>query len=234
MFQFKQFTISQEKTAMKVGTDGVLLGAWARIATHSEKIVDIGAGTGLVALMMAQRSNAQQIDALEIDEDAYEECVANFENSPWADRLFCYHAALIEFAEEIDETYDTIVCNPPFFTENYKTPQEARNKARFEDAMPFEHLVAAAKHLLNDNGVFNIIVPYKEWEHLVALAHAKDLYPFKITHIKGTAESPFKRSLMAFSTTPSEINFSELILETKRNVRTEAYQELTSNFYLDK
>ena len=119
-FRFKQFTIHQDKTAMKVGTDGVLLGAWTSVESNPFSILDIGAGTGLIALQLAQRSHAEVIDALEIDDNAYEQAVENFENSPWSDRLFCYHAGLDEFVDEIEDKYDLIVSNPPFYTENYK------------------------------------------------------------------------------------------------------------------
>ena len=121
MFTFKQFAIEQDRCAMKIGTDGVLLGAWAPIDNHPFSILDIGTGTGIIALMLAQRSAAQQIDALEIDEAAYEQATDNFENSPWNDRLFCFHAGLDEFIEEPEDEYDLIVSNPPFYSEDYKT-----------------------------------------------------------------------------------------------------------------
>ena len=114
-FKFKQFTIEQDRCAMKIGTDGVLLGAWVSLKNNPFSILDIGAGTGIIALQLAQRSHAEMIDALEIDENAYEQCVDNFENSQWGDRLFCYHASLEEFVEEIEDKYDLIISNPPFF-----------------------------------------------------------------------------------------------------------------------
>ena len=123
-FQFKQFSLEQDRCAMKIGTDGVLLGAWTPIENNPFSILDIGTGTGIIALMLAQRSNAEQIDALEIDEDAYEQATDNFENSPWNDRLFCFHAGLDEFVEEPEDEYDLIVSNPPFHGEDYKSSND--------------------------------------------------------------------------------------------------------------
>ena len=120
-FNFKQFSVQQDQCAMKIGTDAVLLGAWCPIENNPFSILDIGSGTGILSLMLAQRSNAEQIDAIEIDEDAYEECVINFENSPWSDRLFCFHASLDEFIEEPEIEYDIIISNPPFYSEDFKT-----------------------------------------------------------------------------------------------------------------
>lgn len=117
---------------MKIGTDGVLLGAWTPLINNPYSILDIGAGTGLIALMLAQRSHAEQIDALEIDEDAYEQATDNFENSPWNDRLFCFHAGLDEFMDEPEDEYDLIVSNPPFYTDAYKSDNTQRDLARFE------------------------------------------------------------------------------------------------------
>ena len=136
-FQFKQFSVAQDRCEMKVGTDAVLLGAWSALDHMPNTILDIGSGTGILALIMAQRSTAELIDALEIDADAYEQCVYNFETSDWGDRLFCYHASLDEFVGEIEDTYDLIISNPPFYTDHFKSRNEARNKARFEDALPF-------------------------------------------------------------------------------------------------
>ena len=233
MFSFKQFSIQQDKTAMKVGTDGVLLGAWALTNHNPNSILDIGAGTGLIALMLAQRTSAQQIDALEIDEDAYEQATDNFENSPWSDRLFCYHAGLDEFIEEPEDEYDLIVCNPPFYSEDYKTDNEQRDLARFSDAMPFEQLIEAADLLLSENGIFSLIIPFKEEEKFIALAHEFELYPIKITRVKGTPTSETKRSLLAFSRNKQNDSLiDELIIETARHIYTEEYIALTKDFYL--
>ncbi|MEE1897889.1 methyltransferase [Flavobacterium rakeshii] len=233
MFQFKQFTIQQDRCAMKVGTDGVLLGAWAPVSNNPFSILDIGAGTGLIALMMAQRSTAEQIDAIEIDDEAYEQAVENFEESKWGDRLFCYHAGLDEFVEEMhDEEYDIIVSNPPFYSENYSSGNEQRDKARFTESLPFEHLIEAAAILLSENGIFSVIIPFKEEEKFIAIAAEFDLYPAKITRVKGTPDTEIKRSLMAFTRQQAETNFDELVIETARHQYTPEYTELTKDFYL--
>jgi tRNA1Val (adenine37-N6)-methyltransferase len=232
-FSFKQFTVEQDRSAMKIGTDGVLLGAWAPIDHNPFSILDIGAGTGIIALMLAQRSNAEQIDALEIDEDAFEQATDNFENSPWSDRLFCFHAGLDEFIEEPEDEYDLIISNPPYYSEYYKTENEQRDLARFQDAMPFEDLIEAADLLLSENGILAVIIPYKEEEKFLALAQEFELYPFKITHLKGTPTSEIKRSLLAFSRIETtDHNIDELIIEIERHVYTPEYIALTKEFYL--
>ncbi|WP_422107044.1 tRNA1(Val) (adenine(37)-N6)-methyltransferase [Winogradskyella sp.] len=231
-FKFKQFTVSQDRCAMKIGTDAVLLGAWTSIRNHPFSILDIGAGTGVLSLMLAQKSDAQQIEAIEIDADAYEQCAENFENSPWNDRLFCYHASLLEFVEEIDDTFDLIICNPPFYSEDYKTADTARDLARFNDAMPFEHLIFAVANLLSESGLFSVVIPKKEEAHFMDLASKTGLFPNRILHIKGHPHSEIKRSLIEFSFHKTEIQKDELIIETKRHQYTEAYINLTKDFYL--
>jgi tRNA1Val (adenine37-N6)-methyltransferase len=233
MFSFKQFSIQQDRCAMKIGTDGVLLGAWTPIKNNPFSILDIGAGTGVIALMLAQRSNAEQIDALEIDEEAYEQSVDNFENSPWSDRLFCFHAGLDEFVEEPEDEYDLIVSNPPFYTDDYKSENEQRDLARFADAMPFEDLIEAAALLLSENGIFAVIIPFKEEENFLALAKEYELHPLKITRVKGSPTTEIKRSLLAFSRNENN-NFTvdQLIIETSRHQYTPEYIELTKDFYL--
>jgi len=233
MFSFKQFSVEQDRTAMKIGTDGVLLGAWTPIENNPFSILDIGAGTGIIALMLAQRSAAEQIDALEIDEDAYEQATDNFENSPWNDRLFCFHAGLDEFVEEPEDEYDLIVSNPPFYSEDYKSDNEQRDLARFQDAMPFEDLIEAAALLLSENGIFSVIIPFKEEKKFLALANEYELYPLKITRVKGTPTSEIKRSLLAFSRNEiSNFPIDELIIETARHIYTPEYIALTKDFYL--
>jgi len=238
-FKFKQFEAQQDQCAMKIGTDGVLLGAWASIEHQPLSILDIGAGTGVLALMLAQRSNAQLIDALEIDDKAYEQCVANFEGSPWGDRLFCYHASLEEFAEEIEDTYDLIVCNPPFYlptlASDVSEPQKmskSRELARFQDAMPFEHLLESVSTLLSKTGRFCVVIPFSEEEKFVALAKLNALYAQHICHVRGTPSAAIKRSLicLSFAETTSEI--TELIIETTRHNYTTDYTNLTKAFYL--
>lgn len=218
---------------MKVGTDGVLLGAWTPVVNNPFSILDIGAGTGLIALMLAQRSHAEQIDAIEIDDDAYEQAVENFEESPWGDRLFCYHAGLDEFVEEMeDEEYDIIVSNPPFYTENYSSGNEQRDKARFTESLPFEELIEAAAILLSENGIFSVIIPFKEEEKFKAIAAEFGLYPAKITRVKGTPETQIKRSLLAFIRLQTETAVDELVIETARHHYTPEYTALTKDFYL--
>jgi len=217
---------------MKIGTDSVLLGAWTTVGKNLSSILDIGAGTGVISLMMAQRSDAEIIDALEIDDSAYEQCVDNFEQSAWGDRLFCYHASLEEFVEEIEDKYGLIVCNPPFYSEDYKSKNSQRDLARFQDAMPFNHLIESVNKLLTKSGLFSVIIPFKEEPHFINLALSQNLFPNRILHIKGNPNSKIKRSLIEFSFSKSDIKTEDLIMETKRHLYTEDYINLTKDFYL--
>jgi len=233
-FKFKQFIVEQDRCAMKIGTDGILLGAWVAL-NNPFSILDIGAGTGIIALMLAQRSNAKLIDAIEIEESAYEQCVENFENSPWADRLFCYHASLDEFVEETgDEKYDLIISNPPFFVPNKKEAglPENRKKARFQDSLSFEDLVAYASQLLTDAGEFAVIIPYSEEEKFIQTAQNYNLFPKYITRVRGTENSAIKRSLLQFSFAEKSVEVKELVLEISRHQYTDAFKKLVKDFYL--
>lgn len=231
-FNFKQFLVNQDRCAMKIGTDGVLLGAWTPLINNPYNVLDIGAGTGILSLMLAQRSNAEQIDAIEIDEDAYEQCVENFEASPWGDKLFCFHAGLDEFVDEPEDEYDLIISNPPFYTDDYKSDNTSRDLARFEDALPFEELIEAAALLLSDNGIFSVIIPFKEEERFVAMCKELDLFPLKMTRVKGTPTSEIKRSLLAFCRIEQTPLIDELVIEISRHNYTPEYIELTKEFYL--
>ena len=233
MFSFKQFSVQQDRCAMKIGTDGVLLGAWCPIDNNPYSILDIGAGTGILSLMLAQRSNAEQIDALEIDEEAYEQCVENFENSPWSDRLFCFHAGLDEFVDEPEDEYDIIISNPPFYSEDFKSENSQRDLARFQDAMPFEDLVEAADLLLSENGIFAVIIPFKEEELFIDLCAEVELFPVKVTRVKGSHNTPIVRSLLAFKRYELPVlEADELVIEISRHEYTNEYINLTKDFYL--
>ncbi|WP_419213659.1 tRNA1(Val) (adenine(37)-N6)-methyltransferase [Maribacter sp. X9] len=231
-FKFKQFTVHQSRCAMKIGTDGVLLGAWSPLSQHPQSILDIGTGTGLIALMMAQRSNAEVIDAIEIDADAYEQCVENFEGSPWGDRLYCYHAGLDEFVDEIEEKYDLIVCNPPFYAENVSSGNLKRDQARQNYFLPFDELLKGMSALLTENGTFTTIIPFKEEIQFITLAASFGLYPKRCLHVKGNQKAEIKRSLLEFTFHRDSCLVEELIIEKGRHVYTSDYVNLTKDFYL--
>ncbi len=231
-FKFKQFSINQDRCAMKIGTDSVLLGAWTSVDHKPFSVLDIGAGTGVLSLMIAQRSHAETIEAIEIDDDAFEQCAENFEDSPWNDRLYCFHASLLEYVEAVNDEFDLIICNPPFYSEDYKTENKSRDLARFNDAMPFKHLIFAAVNLLSENGIFSIVIPHKEEANLIDLASTVGLNPIRILRVKGHPDSEIKRSLLEFSFEDTNVKTAELVIETSRHQYTENYINLTKDFYL--
>ena len=234
-FQFKEFSVHQDKTAMKIGTDGVLLGAWCSLENEPESILDVGTGTGIIALMLAQRSEAFTIDAVELDENAYEQAVENFEASDWGDRLYCYHATFQEFAAELQEeqeTYDLIISNPPFYRDDFKTKNESRNNARFETVLPFRELVASVTKILSKEGVFTVVIPYKEEVNFIKLAKDNNLFVNKVCNVQGNPKSAIKRSLLEFSFQQTELKKEHLIIEKERHQYTDEYISLTKDFYL--
>ncbi len=231
-FHFKEFSVSQEHCAMKVGTDGVLLGAWTRIPGEAESILDIGTGTGLIALQLAQRSDCPVIDAVEIEDRAFEQAVENFENSPWSDRLFCYHASLDEFSIEIGETYDLIVSNPPYFNKHDAPMNPGRKLARQREKMSYASLLGSLAVLLSPGGSCAFIVPYEDEEEFRKLARENGLYPGRITRVRGTESSPIKRSLLQFDRTEQVAIEQELVIELSRHVYTKEYIDLVRDFYL--
>lgn len=235
VFKFKKFTIQQEKTAMKVGTDAVLLGSWCSLKNTPDTILDVGAGTGVISLIMAQRSKATTIDAVEIEENAYQQTVENFEASAWGDRLFCYHSSFQDFVSEMqeeNEKYELIISNPPFYTDDFKTDDKARNNARFTIALSFEELLNGVSKLLSINGVFSTIIPFKEQEAFVKTASNNNLFVNRICNVKGNVLSKTKRSLLEFSFQKTEVKKEELVIETQRHQYTQDYINLTQDFYL--
>ncbi len=238
-FAFKQFTIEQDRCAMKIGTDGVLLGAWTTLNANVYNILDIGTGTGIIALMLAQRSIAENIEAIELDGDAFEQCTENFENSPWSDRLFCFHAGFDEFVDEYteeepdeSELYNLIVSNPPFYTEEVSSGDIARDNARQHNSLPFNELLEGVSKLLTKKGSFSTIIPFKEEESFIKLAAKFSLFPKRITRVKGNALTEIKRSLLEFTFTKQNTLINNLIIEKERHQYTEQYKKLTKDFYL--
>ncbi|GAB1307949.1 methyltransferase [Urechidicola sp. KH5] len=233
-FQFKQFTIHQDQCAMKVGTDGVLLGAWAQ-PKDIFSILDIGTGSGLIALQMAQKSFAEVIDAVELNEGAYVQAVENFEQSDWGDRLFCYHASFQEFVAEMEgEEYDFIVSNPPFYTNTVKEGSmvASRQQARHEKSLPAEILLGGTAKLLSEHGSCAFIIPFQEEVKFLEVAQKFSLFPNRITRVKGKKSAPVKRTLLQLSFENKLIQEDELIIELERHVYTKEYTELVKDFYL--
>lgn len=224
---------------MKVGTDGVLLGAWVDIDPSVERILDVGTGTGLIALQCAQRSPAHTIDALEIDPASFEQSVENFEQSPWGDRLFCYHCSFEEFFEEPEELYDLIVSNPPYYTSTNTNLKLEKARAKHNQHLPFEQLLEGANRLLDRGGTLALILPYAEEKNFLKLAERFDFYPLRITRIRGNEKAPLKRSLIQLQAGEKTIGDGRealepeiLVLEEARHEYTEEFKALVKDFYL--
>lgn len=245
-FRFKQFTVWHDRCAMKVGTDGVLLGAWCPIPNSPSgppiggrpsniRLLDIGTGSGLIALMLAQRlsSLALHIDAIDIDTDAVSQAAYNFCQSPWAEQLYAHHSTLQDWSPS-PIAYDLIVSNPPYFQESLKNPDAQRATARHTDTLSFTELIQHAARLLSANGTLALVLPFEAKEEIISLAHTHGLYPTHITHVHSKPGKPAKRLLIAFSpisNTPyptPEIMY----IESADSPRSEEYKKLTKDFYL--
>ncbi len=230
-FKFKQFTIWQDKCAMKVGTDGVLLGAWTDIG-NSERILDVGTGTGLIALMLAQRSDAV-IDAVEINEEAFEQASDNVVASSWKDRVNVIHQDFQAYSKTNDSKYDLIVTNPPYFKNSLKSLDEDRNAARHSHLLTIEELFFGVEKLLSNKGRFCMVFPFDENKGLLEIAIYHQLYLTKITVVHPNLSLPPKRVLLEFSRIGTRTIHSSLTIEKqKRHDYTDEYIELTKDFYL--
>ena len=219
MFQFKQFTIEQELCAMKVGTDGVLLGAWAK---GGPRILDIGTGTGIIALMMAQRYPEAQVTAIDIDEGAVRQAEQNVSQSPFLGRISVLQQAVQEHLGE----YESIVSNPPFFIDSLQAPDEQRNMARHTATLSYAELMKAAYRLLADNGEFSVVIPFDYRRRMEDEAIFVGFFPSRVCGVKTTERKPAKRYLLAFRKHPCPCQKEQL------TIGSEDYQALTSAFYL--
>lgn len=229
-FRFKQFAVRQEKSAMKVGTDGVLLGAWVAIR-EAENILDIGTGTALIALMLAQRSNAQ-IHAVEIDEQSAQQAKENVANSRWSNRVEIYHASFQDFAKQSARQYDLIVSNPPYFIKSYKSPEVARTVARHNELLPHNELLKGIDAILTPNGRFAGIFPYTEGNVFVAKASAYGLYCTLRVNVHGKEQGEVKRLLLEFERKPKPLTEEDISIRSINGDFTAEYMGLTKDFYL--
>jgi tRNA1Val (adenine37-N6)-methyltransferase len=230
-FKFKQFTIYHDKCAMKVGTDGVLLGAWANVQ-NATSILDVGTGTGIIAIMLAQRSEAI-VDAIEIEQNACIQATENIDNCPWKSRISVKHQSFQDFSENCLTKYDLIVSNPPYFVNSLKAPEKERSTARHSDTLSHNDLLKYSADLLQNDGLLSVIMPYAEGCVLIAEAIKYGLYCIRKCAIKPLPHLPEKRLLLEFSKTPAFCNEELLTIESGTPKHyTEKYKELTRDFYL--
>ena len=230
-FQFRQFVVHQQRCAMKVGTDGTLLGAWAAAPSGQCRILDIGTGTGLIALMMAQRYPEAEVTGIDIDEDAVAQAVENVSLSPFSERVRIYRQDIVNFTDIIG--FDAIVSNPPYFVDSLACPDDQRTIARHAVSLTYEQLMHQAYHLLKDEGRFSVVVPSDCRAKIEAAACLEGFFTTRVCLIKTTPRKQPKRQLIEFQKHPvSELDISEGVIEVSPNVRSEWYQQLTKEFYI--
>lgn len=230
-FQFKQFTIHQQRCAMKVGTDGTLLGAWAQASEAPCRILDIGTGTGLIALMMAQRFPQAQVTAIDIDEGAVCQARENVAASPFAERVHVVKADVLTLDDA--EKYDSIVCNPPFFEDSLTCPDPQRTEARHTVTLGYRQLMEAAFRLLSDDGRFSVIIPSDCRARLESEAHLRGFFVCRVCSIQTTPAKAPKRYMIELRKQPvNEVDTTNGVLESSPQTRSEWYHELTKEFYI--
>jgi tRNA1Val (adenine37-N6)-methyltransferase len=229
-FHFKQFSICHARSSMKVGTDGVLLGAWARVGS-SHRILDIGTGSGVIALMLAQRTEHDaMIDAVEIDSDDAAQATENVVTSPWPQKIIVHNKAVQEFIPPYK--YDLIISNPPYFNNSQKPPAERRTQTRHTTTLSFEMLLKAVDILLSEHGKFNVILPYQEGLEFLHLASVANLYCTRKYSFRTRAEKPIERWLLEFSRENIIQELGEILLYNDNLTWSHDYSKLTSDFYL--
>lgn len=233
-FKFKQFTVFQDKTAMKVGTDGILTGAWVDVA-DKVNILDVGTGTGLIALMMAQRNCNANITGIEIDESASVQAKENVESSPWKERITIRNIGFRDFYQNNNDKFDLIVSNPPFFRNSQKAAEQSRTIARHADSLSVDDFLEGCFKLLNPDGSFGIIFPVSDYEYFYTKAASYNFSEVKRMIVYPTPQKPPVRIISEWKLRKPEKLISEKIIIEKygRHLYSEEYINLTKDFYLN-
>ncbi|TNE43580.1 MAG: methyltransferase domain-containing protein [Deltaproteobacteria bacterium] len=230
-FTFQRFRVRHDRCAMKVGTDGVLLGAWVD-ASQASKVLDVGTGSGLIALMLAQRFPAE-ITAIDVDPPSVEQANENVTESPWKEQIEVQGIALADFALQTQETFDHIVSNPPYFTRSLEAPDPRRHRARHNDTLTPQDLLAYSETLLQSQGLLSVIYPVEEADALVQLAIERGWFVARKCEVAPKPGKPVRRVLLTLSRAPTEEERSHMTLEThERHVHSPEYADLTRDFYL--
>ena len=233
-FHFKQFSIFQEKSTMKVGTDGILLGAWAG-SGEVQAVLDIGVGTGLIALMLAQRTVKAAIHGVEIEEESFLQAQENINKSPWSDRVEVHHTSIQDFAKESNLNFDLIVSNPPFFSGGTFSDSNQRNNVRHTVKLPHGDLLLSVRRLLAKDGRFCLILPYIEGLRFCEVAETYNLFCIKAQEVLPKIDKPVERLLMEFGTIkPNKCQKLKPLIIQKGEVNdwTSDFIDLTKDFYL--
>lgn len=229
LFHFKQFSVRHDRSGMKVGTDGVLLGAWTSL-NHAKHILDIGTGTGVIALILAQRAKQATIDAVEIEKEAFEDATENITSSPWADRIRVHHCPIQDFNSTTQ--FDLIVSNPPYFQNSFKPPDTKRGIARHTQQLTFTELLIITKKFLAPSGKLSIILPYAEGLEFITLASKFGFYCSRKWSFRTRTEKPVERWLLEFSGIKVVPEEGQILLYKVGEEWSEEYKKLTSDFYL--
>lgn len=241
-FRFKQFTVWHDKCAMKVGTDGVLLGSWCHV-DHALKVLDVGTGSGLIALMLAQRNNDCSVTAIDIDEMAVLQAVENFEISPFADRIRGIHSSLGQYVEgRRDEgdcgSFDLIVSNPPYYTDDVLSPDARRCTARHTSSLPFDLLIRDCTRLLSADGVLAVIVPYDTASHIIGIGAEHGLQLLRRCDVRNSERKGWKRSMLELGRKGAchraDTCYEQLTIHDASGEWSDSYRMLTAEFYIDK
>lgn len=231
-FRFKQFVVNQDQVTMKVGTDGVLVGSWADI-TDVQTVLDIGTGSGLIALMMAQRIGVGgEIHAIDVDDIAIKQALENFNSSPWPGVFSVHHQSIQEFSKSFRKKFDLIISNPPFFTGGMLSEHNLRNDVRHTTKLPHGDLLLAVDRLLNEKGKLTLILPYLQGLRFMEISQTYRLFPHRITEVFGRQGKSVERMLIDFTRTPLDKVKNELYIHRDSDDFTEEYSKLTSDFYL--
>lgn len=229
-FRFKQFSVAHDKTSHKVGTDGVLLGAWADVS-NAKEILEIGTGSGVISLIVAQRSDEEtKIEAVEIEKDAVDQAKENVKNSPWPEKIVVHHSSIQEF--EPQKKYDLIISNPPFFIDSWLPPESKRSQARHTHTLTFPELINHSLRLLNSEGKLAVILPYQEALRFIGEAMRKNLFCVRRLNVQSRAHKPVERVLLEFWQKQIPVHESSLVIHGNSNEWSEDYMTLTGEFYL--
>lgn len=230
-FQFQQFTVRQSRCGMKVGTDGTLLGAWAQAPAGQCRILDIGTGTGLIALMMAQRFPEAHIVGIDIDADAVSQARENVMESPFSDRITIQQCDVLQFDDT--DGFDAVVCNPPYFVDSLTCPDEQRTTARHTVTLSFEGLAKAAFRLLKTDGIFSVVIPTDNRSSMETAVRMEGFFLSRVCLIKTTPQKEPKRQLIEFRKSPvNKTDTEEESIQISPNKRSPWYQQLTQAFYI--